>query len=654
MSTDSGFTEFIVDSSQSSTHEAGASSWRSVQRQLFDVINDSVADQSCLDQLAQCLRQATELFALGWWEADSQGQLTQTPSLVHFLPSAEAALAKLLTTAAQDAAQQRATSRRTDDVGHVLQRAASAATQVARPGRESADAGAYGSTTAFVAIAAPARSAAGLLGVLAGCFKATQLPMDVLVTLIETAASAAAINHSGLKLFAAEREIGAVAAIVDLAARLEAAETIDDACRLLTNEVARHTGLPLVAVALRHGRSHNCRLMAIAGEPSITRDSERTRAFEAACDELLIRDDVTLWPPESVTQRHGLLTLKQLQGVIKCDGLLGAPIRDHAGEVIGAWLLAGDRGLVHDRVTQQFVRACEHRLGGTLKLIRQAEQPRWRRLIRDLSRKLGRSPLKTTAIAGVVLLGALALPLTYRVKCQCELQPVVRRFVAAPFDGGLDQAFVEPGDIVKAGHLLARMDHKEIHWELAGLEAESSRASKESDTALAKLDFAAAQISRYDFERLELRKALLSHRGDHLEIRSPIDGLVIVGDLKKSEGIPLKTGDQLFEIAPVERMLVEVAIPEADITHATAGQTVEISLDAFPGQSWSGSLIRIHPRSELREEEHVFIAEVELDNTNGKLRPGMQGRAKVATSLRPLGWIWLHKPWQQAAMWLGW
>ena len=225
------------------------------------------------------------------------------------------------------------------------------------------------------------------------------------------------------------------------------------------------------------------------------------------------------------------------------------------------------------------------------------------------------------------------------------------RTVRLPPIGTLEKSLVEPGDLVSRHQLLARLDDREINWELAGLEAEHSRASKERDAHLATQDIAAAQLSKFDMERLEQRQKLLAHRSDHVEIRSPIDGLVIAGDLEKSEGVPLETGQTLFEIAPLDHML---AIPEADIAYVEVGQVVGLKLEAFPNESWTGTLKRIHPRSEVRNQQHVFIGEVELSNENGNLRPGMQGTARVETSSWPLGWVVLHGPWESFLLWMGW
>jgi multidrug resistance efflux pump len=271
-----------------------------------------------------------------------------------------------------------------------------------------------------------------------------------------------------------------------------------------------------------------------------------------------------------------------------------------------------------------------------------------------LKNSISSHKLVALLIGLVLVMGLLSIPRPYRIPCEAQVEPIKRRFVAAPFDGVLERALVKPGDVVREGQVLAVMDGREIRWELAGLAAEMGQAAKERDGHLARHDFGAAQLAGLEVERLRVREELLSKRGQNLEIKSPIDGVVVVGDLEKSEGVPLAVGERLFEIAPLEQMLAEVAIPEADLPWTQTGQAVEIVWDAYPDSTWQGTLERIHPRSELRDEEYLFIGEVLLENPEGVLRPGMHGRVAIQGPKKPWGWNLFHKPWHELRYFLGW
>jgi len=147
---------------------------------------------------------------------------------------------------------------------------------------------------------------------------------------------------------------------------------------------------------------------------------------------------------------------------------------------------------------------------------------------------------------------------------------------------------------------------------------------------------------------------LLEQRTQNLEIRSPIAGVIVAGDLKDTEGVPLETGQSLFEVAPLDCMVIEVSIPEADVWHVQPDMSLRLRLDALPSETVDATILRIHPRAELRNHENVFVAEAELDNTDRRLRPGMRGDAKVSTGQHFLGWNLFHKPVAYVTGWLGW
>ncbi len=259
---------------------------------------------------------------------------------------------------------------------------------------------------------------------------------------------------------------------------------------------------------------------------------------------------------------------------------------------------------------------------------------------------------------GIVGLGALAavamgVPVPYSVNCDCELQPVTRRFVAAPFEGALERALVEVGDTVGEGEVLARMDGKVVRWELAGNAAEYERAAKERDAHLADQKFGEAQLAKLQMERLSLTTKLLDHRSENLEVRSPIAGIVVSGELKRAEGVRLSMGQTLFEVAPLDRMIVEVEIPESELANVPANTLATIRLEAFPNQRLDGRLKRICPRAELRNKQQVFVGEIELPNEAAQLKPGMRGRVSLEAGQSTLGWRLFHRTWNKVRLWWG-
>ena len=210
------------------------------------------------------------------------------------------------------------------------------------------------------------------------------------------------------------------------------------------------------------------------------------------------------------------------------------------------------------------------------------------------------------------------------------------------------------GDVVEEGQLLATLDGRDLRWELAGVEADLEQAWKERDSHLAAQRFAEAETSRLEATQLELRHQLISQHLKELEVRSPFGGVIIDGDLDKARGIRLTTGEQLFEIAPLNEMIVEIAIPESDISLVDVGTVLEVRMDAYSDQTWDGVLERIHPRSEVRDGANVFIGEVRFSNEGGRLKPGMEGRVSIQGPVRSIGWSLFHRAAEESLLWLGW
>lgn len=330
------------------------------------------------------------------------------------------------------------------------------------------------------------------------------------------------------------------------------------------------------------------------------------------------------------------------------------PLRNAEGVPVAAWLFLGGEPLIRQPQFVALIKASEARVGACLNVCRRAQRSALvyaaRRLLKN--RHTWRMRL---ALGALCLLSAiLLLPVPYRVHCKCKVQPVVRRYVTAPFDGTLDKSLAEPGDRVEKGQVLARMDGREVRWEASGYEADRNRAEVNRKTHLAKHDLGPARMAELEAQRLDLKLRLLRYRSDHLDLKSPIRGIVVSGDQKRVEGMPVTVGQALFEVAPLDRMVFELAIPEEEFAHVSAGQTAIVRLDAFPGESWEGALARVDPRAESRDSQQVFVGEWSVKNNDESLRPGMNGMATIVTRRHLLVWNVLHKPWQHFLAWLGW
>ncbi len=261
---------------------------------------------------------------------------------------------------------------------------------------------------------------------------------------------------------------------------------------------------------------------------------------------------------------------------------------------------------------------------------------------------IGRRPM-ITVLGMVALLGLLALwPVRYPVPCQATVEAQHPRLVSSPFDATLRKSLVKPGDEVVAGQVLLELDGRPLRMELGAIEAEIKAMEKERTASLASGEIAASQKADLQGKKLSHRRDLLVGRLGKLSIVSPVNGIVIGGDLERYVDSPLTTGQSLMEIASLDRVIVEVEIPEFEISMLSENATTRIRFASVGGRSIYGDLELIYPAAEVREDQNVFVGRLTVPNPEGKYRPGMKGDVTAFGPLRPFAWSYLRRVWEQA------
>lgn len=444
----------------------------------------------------------------------------------------------------------------------------------------------------------------------------------------------------------------ATAAILDLNSRVARADGLVSASRVVVEHLASHLKLERVAIAWRRS-SGSCALRAISCTPCFDPRSETAALLQAVADESASRGTDGSWPPIGSMNRHALLAHRQWIETSRAEAVATFVLRDN-GRAVGVLIVSGSRVAVQDTTQIRFLRTAADCLVSTLSLTDRAEGGWLRRSWTMLRRAIGRRAFAAMTAAAVIIVAAMALPMPYRMSARCVIEPMQRRFVVAPHQGLIEASLVQPGDVVRAGQTLARMDGREVRWELAGLEADRRQAQQQRDSSLARGELGKSELARLEVEQLDAKLALLRRRESLLELKSPLDGVVLSGSLEKLSSAPVETGQVLFEIAPLDQLRVEVAVPAADYRHIAVGEPVELRFDGRLSEPVSGTLARIRPRSEIRDSADVFVAEVELPNLNESLRPGQRGHAVVSGPRHPLAWNLFHKAFDRVRTWLPW
>ena len=202
--------------------------------------------------------------------------------------------------------------------------------------------------------------------------------------------------------------------------------------------------------------------------------------------------------------------------------------------------------------------------------------------------------------------------------------------VAAEVDGKVEAVAVDIGDRIEAGQTLARLDRKMLAAALRQAEAraKNSRADEERARGL----HTEGIVSPQEFDRLRMAREvadadreLLSTRFMRGTIEAPIAGAVTARHV--DVGDYAHVGAPLFTIASDRVLRLRGEIPERYVAEIAVGQEVRGEVDAFPGLTLHGRLSRIN--AGIDPASRTLVVEAEIDNADGKLRPGFFVRAAV-------------------------
>jgi multidrug efflux pump subunit AcrA (membrane-fusion protein) len=437
----------------------------------------------------------------------------------------------------------------------------------------------------------------------------------------------------------AESRTRTLAAAIEMLSELDAAVDLDQAAEQVARSLCRVTSASRILVLWRQKSKRSLAVIGDSEDGGDDNENSNYRLAIAAGEEVAARDAITTWPPAKPSEGHALMAAAQLAHGLSTDALVGICLSDSNGRDCGVVLLSGQS----NPTTTNFLRAIASPLASKLIGIERLQPTSLESATRGIA-EIARGPRRNWILAAALAITLVMLvPLPYKIRSELELQPVKHRFVAVPFDGPLESSHVRPGDTVAQGDLLATINPREIEYELASIHAELNRVVQEKKGLMADHDFAGSKIAGLESDRLRLQTDLLQYRHDNLEIRSPIAGVVVSGDLKQSEGMPMSRGETLFEIAPLGEMVVEIAVPEDDVAHVREGMQVTFYVHALPSRSMSGTIARLHPKAELRNHDNIYVAEVHIRDDDNVLRPGMRGRAKIVGDRHTLGWNLFHK-----------
>lgn len=239
-----------------------------------------------------------------------------------------------------------------------------------------------------------------------------------------------------------------------------------------------------------------------------------------------------------------------------------------------------------------------------------------------------------------------------------QIEPIRVVEVKSKASGEILNLPVETGDVVERGALLAEVDPRDV-------QTSYEQALADRDVAQARLDNSRAQLKRVqelhaaniatdqELESAQLDEAnsrasliraessllLAEERKNDVTIRAPISGMVIerpveIGTIIASASQNVSGGTILMKMADLATMQVRALIDETDLGRINQGLDVVVRVEAYPERSFNGSVLKIEPQAVIEQNVTMFPVLVQLDNSSGLLKVGMNADIEIQIASR--------------------
>jgi RND family efflux transporter MFP subunit len=261
-----------------------------------------------------------------------------------------------------------------------------------------------------------------------------------------------------------------------------------------------------------------------------------------------------------------------------------------------------------------------------------------------------RSSTRPPPLVSVARVEARDVPV--EVRAPVDLRPLIQSDVGSKTLGYLDAVLVDRGDRVTRGQLLALVRPSDLPDQLAA--ARSALAQTQSAAALARTNLDRAKqlapeavVSQQELQQAESQFttaeaaqqaaqsqiAALAVRLGETRISSPLTGVVTQRRLDPGTLVGPPGGGAIVTVARVDTLRVFITVNEHDLAGIRVGKNAHVEVDALPGRTFSGKVVRLAPA--LDAATRTLDAEVQLDNRAGELYPGMYGRGAIVVDTHP-------------------
>ena len=274
-----------------------------------------------------------------------------------------------------------------------------------------------------------------------------------------------------------------------------------------------------------------------------------------------------------------------------------------------------------------------------------------------------------------------------------KIEPITKVEVKSKASGIIKKLYVDAGDKVKKGQLLAQLDKDEIEAEVqqgrAGLQAAEANetsatadyerakvdaegpdvpllkrayeraqgmakdgvvsasalddAEKNYELALNKQNVAKAQLTVSKAKAVQAQAQVAQSRANlaqleeqlsYTDIESPIDGVVLSRDVEMGDAVSSilvlgSSATQVMTLGDTSEVYVQGKVDESDIGKVYMAQPARIKVESFKDKTFNGKVTKISPMGVEKDNVTTFEVRVSINNPGGELKAEMTANAEI-------------------------
>ncbi len=426
----------------------------------------------------------------------------------------------------------------------------------------------------------------------------------------------------------------------------------------IVNALANQCGAEQVGFGMTSGQ--RIQILAISGLSDFKTSSPGVAMMTQAMEECLDFGSLIASPAPAGMDMIPLPIHRRWSAEAGAASVCSIPLSDSEGvTAVVSLRRAGTRPFTKDEMST-FTRTLQP-YGHALRMLDRATRPLQQQVKFAAKQSLQKSFAagsigRLGLLGGVVLVGLWLVfgSLTYRPMCTARVVAENMVQMTAPGNAKLLKAYVQPGQEVRAGQLLAEFDTTEIVLQLQTLEREIASTEVEVRRSITARDTSSASLHKARVGVLMIQAAGLQERLERARLVAPENGTIVRADLEKRIGQMFVPGDMVLEFAPVGGWSIEIQVPDDIGTLVQPQQTGTFAAASYSSHSMPFEIQYIGGTAQVVDGNNVFIAHAPLAERPEWMKSGMEGSARISTVEKPVWWVLAHRviDWCRLSFWI--